>query len=267
MSLRLVRGRKGFTLIELLVVIAIIAILIALLVPAVQKVREAAARISSTNNLKQIGLACHSFHDANKRLPFNGVSGVNATASNAATGSWAWQILPYIDQGPLFTNGPSITATVPAYVCPGRGRPTSVSGPWTDYVLNPWINDSAAGNVSAVDSRRTLLSITDGTSNTILAMHGQVNTTDYSTTAITALYLDTIYVGGSSANALTTVTTPARDNTGVVKTGARLYGGPFPQGGLAGIADATVRMMPYNPPSVFSLYLTPTDGTPVILPD
>src|ERR1700733_7776704 len=68
------RGTKGFTLIELLVVIAIIAILIALLVPAVQKVREAAARTQSTNNLKQMALACNNFHDANKRLPFNGAT-------------------------------------------------------------------------------------------------------------------------------------------------------------------------------------------------
>src|ERR1700722_8596788 len=105
------RMTSGFTLIELLVVIAIIAILIALLVPAVQKVREAAARTQSTNNLKQMALAFNNFHDANKRLPFNGPSAGNAAAPYSQTaqpnvvtsGSWAFQILPYMDQQPLFT--------------------------------------------------------------------------------------------------------------------------------------------------------------------
>ncbi len=92
------RTRQGFTLIELLVVIAIIAILIALLVPAVQKVRAAAARTQCTNNLKQLALACASYHDANKQFPQNFYTGGYTTAS----WNWITFILPYVDQGPLF---------------------------------------------------------------------------------------------------------------------------------------------------------------------
>jgi prepilin-type N-terminal cleavage/methylation domain-containing protein/prepilin-type processing-associated H-X9-DG protein len=90
--------RQGFTLIELLVVIAIIAILIALLVPAVQKVRESAARTQCLNNLKQVGLAMHNFHDPNKAFP---QGGTQSPAGGYGHSFWLL-VLPYIEQDNLF---------------------------------------------------------------------------------------------------------------------------------------------------------------------
>jgi prepilin-type N-terminal cleavage/methylation domain-containing protein/prepilin-type processing-associated H-X9-DG protein len=96
------RRRRAFTLIELLVVIAIIAVLIALLLPAVQQAREAARRTQCRNNLKQIGIALHNYHDSNKVFPMGFSDAVWGSAETF--GGWAWgaAILPYMDQGPLF---------------------------------------------------------------------------------------------------------------------------------------------------------------------
>src|SRR6202165_3494161 len=99
--------RSGFTLIELLVVIAIIAILIGLLVPAVQKVREAAARTQCVNNLKQWGVAAHNCHDSYKRFPpalgiFPGTA--QTLAPNVSFGNGLFFFLPFIEQGTLYNS-------------------------------------------------------------------------------------------------------------------------------------------------------------------
>lgn len=105
-------SRRGFTLIELLVVIAIIAILVALLLPAVQQAREAARRSSCKNNLKQLGIALHNYHDTYGTFP-PGVINQSSASNGSATAQYSWMsmILPFVEQGPLYdqmTPGPAL---------------------------------------------------------------------------------------------------------------------------------------------------------------
>ena len=121
--------RIGFTVIELLVVIAIIAILIGLLLPAVQRVREAAGRTYCQNNLKQIGLALHNYHDANGALP-GGVNGLKGAPDLFDYWSWMAMILPYIEQENLFRAADEWQRKTGSYQA---GTPPYYWWPWGDY--------------------------------------------------------------------------------------------------------------------------------------
>ncbi len=178
-------SRSGFTLIELLVVIAIIAILIGLLLPAVQKVREAAARSKCTNNFKQIGLAMHMYHDANNVLPPGWVT--NASSAPSPGWNWAAVILPYVEQQALYnqmgvdltgTTGPgaasAVTQTpVSIYRCPSDGGPPINANlgnyAMINYVINREVLGPGRTDGSTVPNALTLPGITDGSSNTFLA--------------------------------------------------------------------------------------------------
>jgi len=134
------RSRPAFTVIELLVVIAIIGILISLLLPAAQRVREAASRLECANNLKQIGLACHNHHDVYGRLPPGYLAaGPYLDGSTDTSAGWGWAafLLPYLEQGDLFQqidfsqpvqDSPAIMTLVPLFLCPADMTP---SGPFT----------------------------------------------------------------------------------------------------------------------------------------
>jgi prepilin-type N-terminal cleavage/methylation domain-containing protein len=190
------QARSAFTLLELLIVIAIIVILVALLVPAVQKVREASSRARCINNLKQMGLAIHGFHDSYKKLPPSRLADQYAT--------WFVMLLPYLDHQNLYNhwnlmetyyNQPlsfDVQAQVSVYLCPTRRAPPQIGmlaeeissarkGALSDYAVAASDNNidyatsEARGSLiigyllsgKRWESRTKIATITDGLSNTI----------------------------------------------------------------------------------------------------
>lgn len=189
--MRIVRNRTAFTLVELLVVIAIIGVLVGLLLPAVQAAREAARRMSCSNNLKQMGLALHSYHGIFRRFPPGGFYNRDLTSS-----SWSVQarILPQLEQGnlqrlidwnmPYGLQGNVASTRVPTYLCPSepkdqlRPAPKAQDPNFAYYPLNyaanfgEWFifnpaDGSFGSGLFVPNGRLKMASITDGTSSTL----------------------------------------------------------------------------------------------------
>jgi prepilin-type N-terminal cleavage/methylation domain-containing protein/prepilin-type processing-associated H-X9-DG protein len=179
--------RRAFTLIELLVVLAILAVLLGLLLAAVQRVRMAAARITCANNLKQLGLALHSYHDTHHALP-PGCSYENGRSPQPHL-AWSARLLPYLEQDALWRetlrafeadrfflkppHDPVSRRRLPIFACPLDGRILQPGGPGkrmglTSYLGVSGINQFTRDGVLHLDSRVSLPHVTDGTSNTLM---------------------------------------------------------------------------------------------------
>jgi prepilin-type N-terminal cleavage/methylation domain-containing protein/prepilin-type processing-associated H-X9-DG protein len=297
------RSRRAFTLIELLVVLAIVAVLIGLLLPAVQKVREAASRATCQNHLKQIGLAFHSYHDVTGRLPDGGknacdapqaVAGLlcgtdGADLSRPYTGSraewsWTYYILPYIEQDATFRNASNsqvARSVVKIYYCPSRRA--AALYPNEGKVDYAGCAGTSSSNPNGVLVRQGLPAVSmpgipDGTSNTLMAGEKRLNAAKFGVTFDdnepcyspgwdSEIYRVARQVGSGAA---ATWEVPLRDfnDPDAPDDGQAVFGSAHPTGINAVFADGSVRGVRYSvSPRAFRNACIRNDGEPVNVDD
>jgi prepilin-type N-terminal cleavage/methylation domain-containing protein/prepilin-type processing-associated H-X9-DG protein len=280
-----VKTRPAFTLIELLVVIAIIAILIALLVPAVQKVREAAARLQCTNNLKQLALGLHNYHDQNKQFPNgywnqrNGLTGSGSSYTDVWF-SWIRCVLPFVEQQQMTPNATPLAVVQ----CPSEGKAREVI---SNYAMTCYAG--VAGATSLTDNKgiifygsttqfRKMAHISDGTSNTLLiGERPPSHNLGYGWWAYDG---DTFWAVQSTTRQYTTGIDP---NTGASMTcpTPALYARDVQHNPCAwnhfwsnhsgganwAFGDGTVRFVPYSAATILPALATVNGGEVVTIPD
>ncbi len=303
MNLRscLERRRNGVTLMELLVVLAIVAVLLALLLPAVQKARESASRLSCQNNLMQIGLALHQFHDAYTVFPSNGGwdgketipdvygkptyvftkdndlpapfywgVGMPGSLPSQQLGSWAYSILPYMEQQNVYEQRAWMDA-MKSYICPSRRAAIAqpaVSDEYGTYWGGGWVwgKIDYAGNRLLFPNRpyvRSIREITDGTSQTILVGEKSMAPQDYDSGT---WYWDEPFFTGGSDGTVRSGSRVLQDARGLAQ-GRQFrfnWGSPHTAGAQFFFADGSVRQLTYaTSQNVVAALLTPSGGEAV----
>jgi prepilin-type N-terminal cleavage/methylation domain-containing protein/prepilin-type processing-associated H-X9-DG protein len=275
---RLRKSRRAFTLIELLVVIAIISVLIALLVPAVQAVRESAARTQCRNNLKQIGLALHSYQDRLKRFPSGYVSGVSAAGETGPGWGWAAYLLDDLEQNNLrreisfgldiahAANAAPRNQVLPIFLCPSDatietfvpdGAAVSIAhgnyvGLFGDFDIED--NPGAGNGIFFRNSKIRFADISDGTSNTLFIGERSSNLSKATWTGV--------LTGIDEGQALVLGTADHPPNSEAASHPEDFWS-RHKQGVNFGFADGSVRNVGNNiPPALFKALATRAGGEP-----
>jgi prepilin-type N-terminal cleavage/methylation domain-containing protein len=277
--------RSGFTLIELLVVIAIIAVLIGLLLPAVQKVREAAFRTQCSNNVKQIALAIHTYADANGKLPNLSTWNPPRIQSSAF-----FDLLPYIEQENLYratlqisyqtqssAAGLSSTGHVPVYNCPSAGSTSPGDLSSTNYAANYFVLGRINPGVqqaytpyATCSPPYTLANIPDGASNTVLLgeknsagtywpcpMNDIINAPTFGCVLNAAAPYPYSYWGPFTQDALQPPLHVSQPGNWSFLRASSVH----PGGRVTGLADGSVRTVSYSIlPATWLAAITPDDG-------